>query len=318
MVPEPLSVLYVAGSGRSGSTLLDLLLGSLPGVVSLGEFHRLWHVMWEQNRFCGCGEPLQDCTVWRAVVGKTLGGFDGVDWRRYMGSEDQLLLQRRLLELRFPRLLGRRRREELDEVMAVRARLYREAALRAGATMVVDSSKRPSYALALRRAAGLDVRVVHLLRDSRPVAHSWSTPKPHPRPGKPESMMRRIGPQRMAIAWDVEQLACEAFVRPALPTLRVYYEDLARKPEQTVRRVLRFAGRPDLGSSFSLDNIAPFQHHTIGGNPIRFEKGPLTVQLDERWRQDMPAGERRAVTALTWPLLAAYGYMSLWRRRNGR
>jgi hypothetical protein len=317
-VSEPLSVLYVAGSGRSGSTLLDLLLGSLPGVLSLGEFHRLWHVMWEQNRFCGCGEPLQDCPVWREVVGKSFGGFDAVDWRRYMRSEDQLLLQRRLLGLRFPRLLGQRRRNELDEVMDVRARLYREAALRAGATMVVDSSKRPSYALALRRAAGLDVRVVHLVRDSRPVAHSWSNPKPHPRPGKPESMMRRIGPGRMSVAWSVEQFACEALVRPALPTLRVRYEDLAREPETTVRRILRFAGRPELASSFSLENIAPFQHHTIGGNPIRFEKGPLTVQIDERWRQEMPAGQRRAVTALTWPLLAAYGYLGPRRQRHGR
>jgi hypothetical protein len=182
----------------------------------------------------------------------------------------------------------------------------------------VDSSKTAPYALALRRTAGLDVRVVHLLRDSRAVAHSWSNPKPHPRPTKPGSMMRRIGPARISVAWNVEQLACEAFVRPALPTIRVYYEDLAQKPEDTVRRILRFVGRPDLASLFSLENIAPFQHHTIGGNPIRFEKGPLTVRIDDRWRREMPVGQRRTVTAITWPLLLAYGYISPWRPRHGR
>ena len=40
--PDPVRVLYVAGAGRSGSTVLANLLGEVPGFVSVGEVRFLW------------------------------------------------------------------------------------------------------------------------------------------------------------------------------------------------------------------------------------------------------------------------------------
>jgi hypothetical protein len=37
------TVAYIVGSGRSGSTLLDLMLGRLDGWFSMGEFRHFWH-----------------------------------------------------------------------------------------------------------------------------------------------------------------------------------------------------------------------------------------------------------------------------------
>ena len=39
---NPTTVLYVAGAGRSGSTLLDNLLGQIPGFFSAGELRYVW------------------------------------------------------------------------------------------------------------------------------------------------------------------------------------------------------------------------------------------------------------------------------------
>ena len=48
--------------------------------------------------------------------------------------------------------------------------------------------------------------------------------------------------------------------------------------------------------------------HTIGGNPMRFSTGRLTLRTDEAWRREMPPVARLQVSALTaWPL-ANYGY----------
>jgi hypothetical protein len=48
--------------------------------------------------------------------------------------------------------------------------------------------------------------------------------------------------------------------------------------------------------------------HTVAGNPVRMQSGPLKLRVDDAWRAAMPAGDRRLVTALTFPLLARYGY----------
>jgi hypothetical protein len=41
---------------------------------------------------------------------------------------------------------------------------------------------------------------------------------------------------------------------------------------------------------------------------MRFVEGTLNIRPDEAWRERMSRGDRRIVTALTWPWLRAYGY----------
>jgi hypothetical protein len=66
---EKIDVIYVAGCGRSGSTLLDAVLGAHPAVVSVGE---VWyHARWQANNFaCTCGAPFNACEFWQAVAAK--------------------------------------------------------------------------------------------------------------------------------------------------------------------------------------------------------------------------------------------------------
>jgi hypothetical protein len=48
--------------------------------------------------------------------------------------------------------------------------------------------------------------------------------------------------------------------------------------------------------------------HTIGGNPMRFSTGRLSLRTDEAWRREMAPAARLQVSALTaWPLVS-YGY----------
>src|SRR5919112_111664 len=66
--PAALHVLYIAGDGRSGSTLLARILGQADGAFSAGEVRYLWERgMWE-NRTCECGRAFADCPFWSRVV----------------------------------------------------------------------------------------------------------------------------------------------------------------------------------------------------------------------------------------------------------
>ena len=52
MVP----VLFLGGLGRSGTTLLERLLGQLSGVSPLGEVVHLWQRDLVDDERCGCGD----------------------------------------------------------------------------------------------------------------------------------------------------------------------------------------------------------------------------------------------------------------------
>ena len=54
MSGEPVKVLFVGGFGRSGSTLLDNVLGQVDGFASCGEISYLWDRGLEQDRLCSC------------------------------------------------------------------------------------------------------------------------------------------------------------------------------------------------------------------------------------------------------------------------
>ena len=61
-------VLYIAGWGRSGSTILDNVLGQVDGFFSAGELMFLWRRGLIEGRLCGCGRPLRDCDVWMHIL----------------------------------------------------------------------------------------------------------------------------------------------------------------------------------------------------------------------------------------------------------
>lgn len=72
------AVIFVAGTDLSGSTVLDLALGSLPGIVGLGEIDNILvpskKMMGEakngpiEDQICTCGEIGTECEVWGPVL----------------------------------------------------------------------------------------------------------------------------------------------------------------------------------------------------------------------------------------------------------
>ena len=48
-------VLYIGGLGRSGTTLLERILGELPGACALGEVVHLWDRDVRADERCACG-----------------------------------------------------------------------------------------------------------------------------------------------------------------------------------------------------------------------------------------------------------------------
>ena len=191
------------------------------------------------------------------------------------------------------------------------ARLYAAIGAVAGATVVVDSSKHVSDAFLLRSARPLRLLVAHLVRDSRGVAYSWTKQVEKPETVHAGSAMRRFHPGRMGLRWISYNLLFHLLAVTGVPSLRVGYEALVTRPREEIERILRFSGVP----SVTLDAIDERSvrlgpTHTVAGNPMRFKIGSLDLRVDDEWREKFPAGQRRWVTVLTWPLLRRYGYLN--------
>ncbi|MDQ3927328.1 MAG: hypothetical protein M3272_10185, partial [Actinomycetota bacterium] len=74
-----IKVLYIAGFGRSGSTLLGNVLGQVDDFVSVGEIRNIWLHGLIQNKVCGCGAPFKECEMWQPVLNEAFGDRGGVD-----------------------------------------------------------------------------------------------------------------------------------------------------------------------------------------------------------------------------------------------
>jgi hypothetical protein len=343
MEPPTPRVLYLGGLGRSGTTLLERLLGELPGAVSLGEVVHLWERGVVCGERCGCGAPFHDCAFWAEVGRAAFGGWDRVDIERLRTLRAGVDRIRHIPELA-------RRRPPADTLARVDAyvshytRLYRAVAEVSGAEVLIDSSKHASLAFCLRWAtagasragdagddrddrddrgaagppAPLDLRVLHVVRDSRGVAYSWTKQVRRPEAvAGGEEYMARWSPAKAAAHWNAENAAYALLGRRGVPTSLVRYEEFLRAPVPALRRIAEFAGLAADGDALGFLSEAAdgavtarlSAGHAASGNPMRFQTGPIPLRRDDSWRSGLAPADRRRVTALTYPLLRRYGYL---------
>ncbi|PSK62441.1 hypothetical protein B0E53_05655 [Micromonospora sp. MH33] len=304
-------VLFVGGLGRSGSTLLELLLAQSADVCAVGEVVHLWERALGADERCGCGERFTACPFWQQVGEHAFGGWSAVD------RDDVLALKDRVDRTRhIPRLaknsLSAEQLADVRRYADLYTRIYRAALAATGARVVVDSSKHASLAFALSWAEGLDLRVLHLVRDSRAVAYSWGKQVRRPEVVDGEDFMPTFSPFEVSKLWTAQNAAFHLLAARA-QVLRLRYEDFTADPAGTVRRLREFAGLPDDPEALRIltdpPTAPPFRAHSIAGNPLRFSGGPLTVRRDEAWRSRLPRRSRAVVSLATLPFRVRYGYL---------
>ena len=309
-------VCYIGGFGRSGSTLLERILAQATGACALGEVVWVWERGLLHDERCGCGERFSRCGFWQAIGDEAFGGWSQVDalaldqWRR---SVDRIR--------NAPVLASRRaRHRRAVGYSSYPAAIYAAARKLTGAPVVIDSSKHPSLAFALRLNPRIDLRVIHLVRDSRGVAYSWTKTmeRPEASQASPTGLMTTYPPYRSAMLWNAGNLAFGLLGAVDGATRRLRYEDLLAEPFKTIAELGRFIGAEACPSrAFRDERTVDLQPaHQISGNPARLRTGLTPLEEDDAWHTSLDARHRRTVSALTLPLLAGYGYLRPTRSRT--
>jgi hypothetical protein len=284
MTDDRIKVLYIAGVGRSGSTILGALLGQVEGLFFGGEIGALFERVAE--RLCGCGERLEECALWRSVFERAMG---------------------RRLDLREIYLQGRGLRGATPGGLETfLAQLYRSILTVTGSRAIVDSSKSVSYGRVLSRIPGIDLHVVHLIRDPRAVAFSWGRTKPSPRTG---GYFPRKRAGRSVLEWVAYNAATEVVLGgKRVKQRRLRYEDFIAHPGETLEQLLRWLGDGAATAGVAEGRVVLRTCHTVAGNADRFHTGEVVLRCDDEWKRRMGWLARGGVSLATWPLRWRYGY----------
>ncbi|GAA4906537.1 sulfotransferase [Stackebrandtia albiflava] len=307
---ERTKVLFIGGLGRSGTTLLERLLGQLPGAWPLGEVAHLWERDVRDDECCACGASFSACEFWQRIGRTAFGGWDRLDLDRVCRLKATVDRTRHI-----PALAARQLKPQQHSLVTEYAdyyrRIYTAAAADARARVIIDSSKHASLAYVLRWCPDIDLRVLHVVRDSRGVAYSWTKEVTRPESGS-RDQMTRYSPTRAALLWNAQNAAFGLLRRRGVPVRRVRYERLMSDPRGVVARLAEWAEIPVTPAQLRYigDDYADLgPSHSAAGNPMRFTVGRIPLRHDDAWTTALPASHRRLVEAITRPLLGRYGYL---------
>ncbi|HMG51827.1 MAG TPA: sulfotransferase [Kofleriaceae bacterium] len=301
MTARRIKVLCITGWCRNGSTIIGNLLNEVDGFFHAGELHFLWKNAYGNgsNTRCGCGLDLVRCPIWSKVLAAELPAGSSAE------HHAEAVRQRQAGSLRTRHtwrvLRGGLGSDARREHAATMARTYRAIAEATGASVIVDSTKLPGEAALLPHVAGIDPLFLHLVRDPRAVAHSWSRQKDY---------VHAMPPARSAAYWLGFNLASRAIVEryPERSTV-MRYEDFIGDPAAAIRSLIELCGG-DPSDNPVRGRIAELgANHTVTGNPDRFRTGATEIRaFDGPWQDELSSYAKLATLVLSWPLLNHYGY----------
>ena len=306
-------------TGHSGSTLLDYVIGSIPGVFSTGE---LTHLPWqldrgrnepEQNSFeyglekqniCSCLRNFWHCPIWSRVVeryGEKVGLNIAKDpylmhlpvLRPMKYDTNPLPTRVKNSLLRLAVMLGTRS-NSIAWMKAIVASAYRlpiennwhlfdSICEVSDASHVVDSTKDLFRCLLLSEKRSDESRVIALVRDANGVAAS----------------NQKLGKDPIAAAnhWVryYNRIATLILDRSDLPLLVVKYEELVRDAERERQRIAEFL---ELSVPASPMSLRTNEAHLVAGNPMRY-RGEIEIREDRRWKDALDSTVAARITQIS-------------------
>ncbi|MGH2855331.1 MAG: sulfotransferase [Solirubrobacteraceae bacterium] len=246
-------VVYVMGSGRSGSTILGVALGNCESVFYAGEL---------DNWLTRSGVPslggVERTRFWSAVREGVAGAAE------LFGSEAQRTLERSFAPFRIHKWGAQRRLR--PRYRRVTEDLYHAIARVAQATHVVDTSHFPLRARELQELDGIDLHLVFLIRNPQSVVASFNLYVN--RNDTAERRLRMLSTN--ANLWLTHLLSVLVFLRhPRDRRMLLRYEDFLADPGGMLQHILDRVDSPaTLPELASLRTGLPLHGNRLIGSEV--------------------------------------------------
>ncbi len=285
---QPLKLIYIVGTGHSGSTLLDLLLGSHSLIESDGEIRAFPDYFAEtseltpKQKSCTCGVHVDDCEYWQQVRQQLNFGSNYQDLD--INTKDRQDFEAKNFQL-------------LSAILKV-----------SGKTVFCDSSKQYRRLKRFLESDLFDVTIVHLIRDGRAVGYS----KQKKTAKKTKSSERADKPKNAYFqslqGWQEynARIYRELHSHPRYMCLK--YEDLVADPLGKLSEIL---AKVDL--QFEAQQLEFWQtpSHNLSGNRWRKQVTPGTpypIQRDISYLKNIPLRQWWISNLKAFSTLRTFGY----------
>ena len=275
---KKIQIIYILSCGHSGSTLLNLILGSSPNSYSLGEFMFLKNRLQQTNYigkkidgeklFCTCGKELHECRFWSPITksinlsklySPTPKKVDYIHLFLYLyfGFYKSIYKEKNNDSLLF--------KKTLEEAQKIKSKKV---------SFLIDSSKSLKRVLHLQSNSQFDVKVLHLTRDGRGVMNSYKKLN--------FSLISSYG------YWIINNILIRRYVKSLRKkhphnVLSISYDLFTQHPKKYLERInSQFGTQVDLKHYLTQTNKETF--HNFGGNGLRNKK-ITEIRYDQSWKK---------------------------------
>ena len=305
-------IVYVMSDTRSGSTLLDQLLGAHDRTMSLGEVqHLVAYVRQDRAIYdpdhpleCSCGTRVEKCIFWQSVerrLGRPLGALKLVP--RIIGGPESRRRRNRLARSLVWRVLKKYPAsfsnllvskivnsrgvamdsfDLFDAILQVRDLDY-----------LIDSSKGPLRFRSLFDYRPERMMALVLARDYRGTIHS--------------KMKRGRDLKQSANTWAARLTQIKQHTQdvPKQQLLRVRYEDICNDPRAELGRICEFL---NIGFSEKMLTRPTQDIHHLGGSPSKFDPAKKSIQLDQAYMNAFSDEQLKLVQDIVGDVATEWGY----------
>ena len=305
-------IAYITCVNRSGSTLVETLLGNHSRIQSVGELRNLRAYFNENRKYfypvyplkCSCGKQVKDCSFWKDLTRELGEPLDRIELnfsfalgRQLNGKADKV---RRKFEKMFfddhPRWFANPIIQSLLGYFTIAEncfRFYEAVAKVQKCAVVVDSSKLPHRFSALYRYNPGKVRIIVLYRNPLAVAHS---------------MMRRgISSEEAARQWVTMHQNLQHSLKhvSAGHAITVRYEELCEDPPKELRRICQFL---NLAYEPNIPTLQNLERHSVGGSPSLFDNPGRPVKDEREYLYKLKPDERSVISSIVGKVAAQLRY----------
>jgi hypothetical protein len=298
MSKKQTKLLSIISLGHSGSTLLDLVCGTLPGVFSMGEMHFLsWQLEQGEKEndpqsYCSCGLYFDECPFWSAILNEISqnekkniylnpGEIDFsinrgiVRHKKYLKHD----IMNKLFQLSYTYRFFKSFRNLVfifyKKSIKKTWQLYDKIAIKSKSEYVVDSSKSINRALLLKMYRPKNVKLLILKRDVKGVASSSHE-------GLNDDMIKER--TKHWFRYYHKRMPSYLSVIPKEDIMEVSYQNMCSSYNSLRKDIANFA---DLKQQniIPIEHISPYKYHTVQGNPMRLLKKDVVIRYDKRWQE---------------------------------
>ena len=235
------TILFIIGTDRSGSTALDMELGSYIGAESLGEVQWIQRYL-NEDIACMCGNSLQLCPVW----GKSSNDNEIPRITKPLGWKNRI---RFLFSAQIDRNITGYVRAHND--------IYQSILAKSGSKVLIDSTKDPTRAFILSKNEEFNYVVIYMKRSLWKYLISIKKSKQFGR-----VKLKKKGIVEGTLKWIGRSLECVFyFNRINGNHITVRYKLL--KSQQNIQDVCNQALGPYLEK---LQKKPQTEYHVLGGN----------------------------------------------------